>query len=79
MTRRIEFTVSDEIAQQYDEARGDVPLAAWIKRALEQALAGAGSPANPRTYAARTPPGGAGKSRDELAMERQAKLNKAKS
>jgi hypothetical protein len=35
--RRIEFTVSEEVGEAYDTARGDVPMAAWIKRALEAA------------------------------------------
>jgi hypothetical protein len=38
MTRRIEFTVADEKAAEYDEDRGLVPLAAWIKAILDQHL-----------------------------------------
>lgn len=36
--RRIEFTVPEEMWIGIEVARGDVPRAAWIKRALESAL-----------------------------------------
>ena len=36
--RRIEFTVSEETWQRIEVTRGDVPRAAWIKRAINDAL-----------------------------------------
>ena len=36
--RRIEFTVSEETWQRVEAARGDVPRAAWIKRAIRDSL-----------------------------------------
>jgi hypothetical protein len=41
--KRIEFTVSEELWDQIERARGDVSRARWIKRALESAL-GEGPP-----------------------------------
>jgi hypothetical protein len=38
MTVRIEFTVSDEMADKIDRTRGQVPRATWIKATLDQAL-----------------------------------------
>lgn len=40
MSQRFEMRLSDELAEQIDAARGDVPRATWIKRTLESALEG---------------------------------------
>jgi hypothetical protein len=90
--RRIEITLSQERWEQLEAARGHEPRAAFIKRALESAL-GDGQAANRRARsspvqpsapirAPRVPPGRTSRefeSARELAMERQAKLNEAKS
>lgn len=39
---RVEFTVPQETYEKIEAARGDVPRAAWIKRAIEKALAESG-------------------------------------
>lgn len=36
---RIEITVPESTYEEIERARGDVPRAAWIKRAIEQRLA----------------------------------------
>jgi hypothetical protein len=38
MTVRVEFTVPDDRLAQIDEARGEVPRAAWIKGRLFEVL-----------------------------------------
>lgn len=35
---RVEITVPQETYEEIERARGDVPRAAWIKRAIEQRL-----------------------------------------
>lgn len=52
MSQRFEMRLSDELAGRIDKARGDVPRATWIKRAVESAL-GQVSPADTLGPAAR--------------------------
>jgi hypothetical protein len=40
-SKRVEFTVSDEMWKRIEKVRGDVPRAAWIKRAIEKSLVAA--------------------------------------
>ena len=43
MSVRIEFTLPDDTYRRLEDARGQMPRAAFIKRALESALAGSGA------------------------------------
>jgi hypothetical protein len=79
--RRVEITLSQERWEQLEAARGHEPRAAFIKRALEQALAiDALRPFEPEPPD--QPPhakGGRMKTFGESMMDRQRKLNEAKS
>jgi hypothetical protein len=37
---RMELRLSSDLVKQIDRARGDVPRAVWVRRAVEQALGG---------------------------------------
>lgn len=43
-SRRIEITVPQDTYERIEEARGDVPRAAWIKRLIDEALSDAMMP-----------------------------------
>jgi hypothetical protein len=85
VTRRLEITVSDELLARLDAARGHEPRASFIKRALERALGpeakdtpvpGVERPAAPPRASEALP--ARGRVVDRAALERQAKLNKAR-
>lgn len=88
--KRIEFTVPEEFLKRIDKARGYEPRASFVKRALESAIE-TGLPLPPevledvrralesprplRVEGAPTRHGRRAKSHQDLAMERQRKLN----
>ena len=83
-TRRIEFTVPDDLGEQYDEARGDTPMATWIKAVLGEQLNGGMVETAPRSPSpavessrALIEPGDFG-GHAAANRKRQAKLNAAK-
>jgi hypothetical protein len=47
MSRRFEMRLSDDLWDRIERARGDVPRATWIKRALESVL-GSDAPSTPQ-------------------------------
>jgi hypothetical protein len=70
--------IDEDLLRRVDGARGDVSRTRFVERALERALGVSGS-ASPAVAAATPAPSRASKARDELAMERQRKLNERKS